>query len=302
MPASRAPAPTPPAPLPDPHRRPSPPPTALPLRVRTLGRVREQPYHSTPGTHHDDAMLTIVLAGRGRYLWPGGSVAVGAGMVGLVLPDAAGGVGVLMAEPDDPYDHLYCRFAGHEALAMARRVAGAHGGRRWAMHHAWEEMAAVLLRVLARGGAVQPRADDGRMERADAVLAEALTLLEAPPPSHEPGRAAPPTAEQLLAFLYDHIADPTDLDAMARHFGYSKPHLCRLAKRALGQTLQRAWEHARLERARVLLAQRGLPITHIARRVGYPDPAYFTNVFKRRTGQSPSAYRRSLDRALETTP
>jgi len=273
-------------PIRDPHRRPPPPPTALPFRVRTLGRVRDQPYHSTPGTHHDDAMLTVVLAGRGRYLWPGGSVVARAGMVGLVMPGP--GVGVLMAEPEEPYDHVYCRFAGDEAMRMAERVAAAHQGARFFVHPAWEEVAAVLLRALARGE-VRVAADDGRMQRPDAVLAEALTLLEAPFAEDTP--PGPPTAAQLLAYLHDRVAEPTDLSRMARHFGYSKSHLCRVARAAMGTTIQRAWEDARMERARVLLTQRALPITEVARRTGYADPAYFTNVFRRRVGLTPSAYR-----------
>jgi len=281
-------------PIHDPHRRPPPPPTALPFRVRTLGRVRDQPYHSTPGTHHDDAMLTLLLGGRGRYLWPGGSVAVAAGMIGLVLPGPE--PGVLMAEPDEPYDHVYCRFAGDEALRMAERIAAAQRGARFFAHPAWEALSAVLLRTLARGE-VRAVADAGRMDRADAVLAEALTLLESPP--SEPAAPAPPSAAQLLAYLHDRVAEPTDLAAMAQHFGYSKSHLCRLGRAALGTTIQRAWEDARMERARVLLTQRSLPVAEVARRTGYADPAYFANVFRRRLGLTPSAYR---DAAPDSRP
>ncbi len=270
----------------DPHRRPPSPPTALPFRVRTLGRVRGQPYHSTPGTHHDDAMLTVVLAGRGRYLWPGGSVAVRAGMVGLVRPGP--GSGVLMAEPGDPYDHVYCRFAGGEAMRIVQRVAEAQHGSRFFAHRAWEEIAAVLLRALTRG-VIQAGVDEGRMARVDGVLAEALALLEAPAEEDLP--PGPPSASQLLAYLHDRVAEPTDLSRMSAHFGYSKSHLCRIARAALGTTIQRAWEDARMERARVLLAQRTPPIAEVARRTGYADPAYFANVFRRRVGVAPSAYR-----------
>jgi len=283
--------PGPAAPIHDPHRRPPSPPTALPFRVRTLGRIRGQPYHTTPGTHHDDTMLTVVLAGRGRYLWPGGSIAVRAGMVGLVRPGPE--PGVLMAEPTDPYDHVYCRFAGDEALRMAERIAAGQRGRRFFPHAAWEALSALLLRALARGE-VRAVADAGRMQRPDAVLAEALTLLEAPPA--EDVAPGPPSAAQLLAYLHDRLAEPTDLAAMARHFGYSKSHLCRVARAALGTTIQRAWEDARMERARVLLTQRSLPVAEVARRTGYADPAYFANVFRRRVGLTPSAYREAPDR------
>lgn len=41
-------------------------------------------------------------------------------MLGLVLPGKS--VGWLRAEEEEPYTHLYCRFAGSDALRMARCI------------------------------------------------------------------------------------------------------------------------------------------------------------------------------------
>lgn len=265
-------------------KREPPEPTALAYRVRTLGRIRDQPYHSTPGTHFDDVMLTVVLGGAGRYLHAGRTLGVGAGMVGLVT--ASDDPGLLIAEPGDPYDHVFCRFTGGEARAVVVRLLVDWGSTPFRHHPAWQDVADVLLRALASGDVGGRRGHD-RPIRADAALHEVLTILETPP--------APAgdriTAERLRRHMEDHLSDPADLDAVARHFGVSKPHLCRVAKRELGRPLHQTWETMKIDWAGVLLREPSLSVGEVARRVGYADALYFSKVFRKRTGRSPSAWR-----------
>jgi AraC-like DNA-binding protein len=53
-------------------------------------------------------------------------------------------------------------------------------------------------------------------------------------------------------------------------------------------------DEARLERARRLLASEGPSVDEIASTLGYSDTANFTRAFRRWTGTTPAAYRRSL--------
>ena len=254
--------------------------------MRVLGRMREQPMHATPGTHYDDAMLTVVLAGRGHYLRRGRQVAVAGGMIGMVTPD--GDAGLLMADIDDPYDHLYCRFAGREAMAAARRIAKSLGPDRFAPSDRWRDVANVLFRAMALGP-VQAVREHDEATRHDAALLDALAILEAP--QREPQRTLL-TAARLRLYMEEHLSSPADLDAVAEHFAVSKPHLCRTAKRLLGQPLHEAWTQLKIEWARVLLAEPTLSVKQVARRVGYADPLYFSKVFRKLTGRPPSQARR----------
>ena len=52
----------------------------------------------------------------------------------------------------------------------------------------------------------------------------------------------------------------------------------------------------RLNHARQLMLQTGSSIGEVARAVGYEDQLYFSRIFKKRTGLSPSAYRRGAQR------
>ena len=47
----------------------------------------------------------------------------------------------------------------------------------------------------------------------------------------------------------------------------------------------------RMTEAKYLLTETSIQIADIAKNVGYDDPYYFSRIFKKYTGQSPSAYR-----------
>lgn len=76
--------------------------------------------------------------------------------------------------------------------------------------------------------------------------------------------------------------------------------LCGLSKRTLARRLQQSGtslsaEIGALRRARAeqLLNQHELAVADVGARVGYPDPAVFSRAFRRWTGMTPGAYRRS---------
>lgn len=266
--------------------RPPSPPTNLPYLVRAAGRIDRQAMHSTPGTHHGDAMLTIVLGGAGRYLHAGGETLVTAGMLGLILP--GGDVGVLMADAEDPYDHYYCRFAGTEAMRVARRLRDDRLAGPFGVCPGFEEVAEAFGRLVwAWGGRREPPPD--RLAPCDALLAYLLALLERRDgQTRRDGRLS---REGLLRYLRDHLAEPADLSRVGEAFGVSRPHLCRRGKELLGETVLSAWRRMKLDWAKVLLRRGEFTVAEVARRVGYPDGQYFSKVFGKHVGTNPAAFR-----------
>ena len=57
----------------------------------------------------------------------------------------------------------------------------------------------------------------------------------------------------------------------------------------------------RMKRAKELLANENVSIRDIAYEVGYDDPNYFTNVFRKEIGVSPRTYRKQLDLLQENS-
>lgn len=83
------------------------------------------------------------------------------------------------------------------------------------------------------------------------------------------------------------------LTAVARQAGYHRDHLTRKLKRETGLGLRAIRNRLRLEAAQAAL--RAAPsVAEASARAGFEDPNYFTRWFRRQTGQTPSAFLRSV--------
>lgn len=75
--------------------------------------------------------------------------------------------------------------------------------------------------------------------------------------------------------------------------------LCALAKKLTGEgSVTKMISARRIAEAKALLANENLSITQIAEQVGFSDYSYFTNVFRKTTSLTPTAYRKSLEQDM----
>lgn len=79
---------------------------------------------------------------------------------------------------------------------------------------------------------------------------------------------------------------------LAERLGFSKSHFSRLFHQFTGHTYSRFVQHARIERAKILLSTTDYTLSRIAVEVGYDDPSYLSSLFSTLTGERPSDYRK----------
>jgi AraC-like DNA-binding protein len=92
-----------------------------------------------------------------------------------------------------------------------------------------------------------------------------------------------------LAFMRDHVEAPTDLKALARAAGCSARCLHLAFARDLGAPPLAVFRNLKLDRAREILAQRGVRnVAELARRLGFGNCGRFAHYFKERFGTFPS--------------
>ncbi|WP_354641903.1 helix-turn-helix transcriptional regulator [Kitasatospora camelliae] len=100
-----------------------------------------------------------------------------------------------------------------------------------------------------------------------------------------------PAGEPVLEVLRRDACLPLSVAEHARRAGMTVAEL-RRAVRAVGAVGPKEYLlTVRLNEAKELLAASELPVSAVARRVGYEDPAYFTRIFTRRVGVAPSVFR-----------
>jgi AraC family transcriptional regulator, arabinose operon regulatory protein len=101
--------------------------------------------------------------------------------------------------------------------------------------------------------------------------------------------------EQACQFLSRNLAEEVNLAEIARHVCLSPSRLAHLFREQMGVNIVRWREEQRMILAKHLLHSTCLPITRIASTVGYDDQMYFSRVFRKRVGTSPSEFRQSSE-------
>ena len=107
-------------------------------------------------------------------------------------------------------------------------------------------------------------------------------------------RAAGRTIDRVVAEIRRHFAEEISLTSLAEKYGMSTGRLSAMLKEELGMNYSDYIASLRIQRAKELLGNEALSIQEIAEQVGYNDYFYFTKVFKKVQGISPSKYRKSL--------
>jgi two-component system response regulator YesN len=99
---------------------------------------------------------------------------------------------------------------------------------------------------------------------------------------------------KIINIIEEHYCDPRLSIAFICEMVYSsKTSICAVFKRETGKTLNETITDYRIAKACKLLSDTENSLNTIAVRVGFRDHNYFSKVFKKRTGVTPSAYRRN---------
>ncbi|MFF3941792.1 GlxA family transcriptional regulator [Streptomyces phaeofaciens] len=109
-----------------------------------------------------------------------------------------------------------------------------------------------------------------------------------------PPRPQGSVLEPLLGWLQENLALDLSLDDIAARAGTSTRTLIRRFREQTGTTPLQWLHRARIRQAQHLLETTRHPVERIASQVGFGSPTAFRDRFKRTTGVSPHAYRRSF--------
>lgn len=122
---------------------------------------------------------------------------------------------------------------------------------------------------------------------------------EGMPGEGEAGHAPEESGEDKIVsrmrhYVEEHYMEDISVLDIASAFGYSEAYFCKLFKQNFGKNFVTYLTEYRVELAKKALEDLSCNVKEVGQRVGYADSNYFTKVFRRITGMSPSEYRNQL--------
>lgn len=106
------------------------------------------------------------------------------------------------------------------------------------------------------------------------------------------------TIHKAVQYVRRHYDEKITLEEVAREVYLSPSYFSKIFKEEMGCTFSGYLNRIRVEKSKKLLMEEGNKLVDIAVMVGFDDQSYFTRVFKRITGVSPSRYRKSKGRNI----
>ncbi|PQM45057.1 HTH-type transcriptional activator Btr [Mycobacterium talmoniae] len=257
---------------------PDAPPVAL-VRVGHEELSDREHIHNFPALWYEPAAGLVYVIGAGEVIDPAHVRGTESGVGVFFDPAALGGDGHSPWPTWRAHRLLFLFLHGQPGGVLRLEVPAA---RRQAWDTAIESMEAELVAH--------------KQGYREAVLAHLTLLLidlarladEAVGDLRSSGE---PLLAEVFAVIDDRYSQALSLRDVAGEVGVTAGHLTTVVRRRTGRTVQEWITERRMTEARRLLADTHLAIGEIARRVGLPDPGYFTRVFRRTHGISPRAWR-----------
>ena len=135
------------------------------------------------------------------------------------------------------------------------------------------------------------------LEALGTVLAHELVRLNAGTPRIETqvrGGLAAWQERTVRSYIEEHVTEHIRLATLAQLVRLSPYYFCRAFKQSVGLPPHRYHNDRRIELAKTLLAKPMSSVTDVGLAIGFSETSSFTAAFRKTTGLTPTAFRRSL--------
>ncbi|MZQ86682.1 response regulator [Paenibacillus sp. 5J-6] len=95
-------------------------------------------------------------------------------------------------------------------------------------------------------------------------------------------------ADFMTQYIHEHYMEDINLTDFTSKVYVSRNYLAIIFKNATGETFNNYLTRVRIEKAKELLLDRNMLVYEVAKRVGYKNVPYFSNLFKKYTGMNPT--------------
>lgn len=254
----------------------------LSLSVYNVGSQKcESGYQWGPGIR-DHYLIHYIISGKGFYTCEGITWKLEAGDAFLVRPYQEI---TYCADPADPWEYCWVGFNGSDSASI---LAATDFAEKLCIKQVpdGETFGRLLLRIYeARGNEFVHELE------MSGTLYIALSFLI----RHARKTAASRLAnhnyvQKSVEYITSHYAYPIAIEEVAAYVGISRSHLFREFQKHMGKSPKEFLTEFRIRQACCLLKDSNLSINAIANSTGFDNSMYFSKVFRKEKGMTPSEY------------
>jgi AraC-like DNA-binding protein len=156
------------------------------------------------------------------------------------------------------------------------------------IHGAYDGLTQSLLTALTIFATENSKGPLGRL-LIESLLHSCLRLLAAP--EAKKARKGVRTYEMMCLYVQEQFQTPLTRESVAERFGVAPTHVSRLFRREGLMRFNDYVNLVRINRAKFMLRNYGMPLKEVSAGCGYTDVAYFCRAFKKISKATPTQYR-----------
>ena len=246
------------------------------LTVREVGHSKTPPGIKVGPCLRDCYILHYLISGKGTYL--GQPIKEGDGF--LICPDEMSG---FVSSEENPFEHYWIMFYGANAVKTLAS-AGIPTKNHVFSFSFIKELVPVFENCLE-----SPHENSCFSLYLLGALFQILSF-HAKGIAKEPQDVKEIYLDKAVGFLRTNYHTELTVNDIAAAANISAKYLYKLFLSQYGMSPHRYLNEVRMERAKELLLRGGLSISQVATSCGYPDPLYFSKVFRRVAGVAPREF------------
>jgi len=106
------------------------------------------------------------------------------------------------------------------------------------------------------------------------------------------GSQEDPLVEAIKQYLMQHITDTVRIENICNEFDYSRSYLNKRFRMETGSSLAAYITAAKIEEAKRLIRENNLNFAQISEYLSFDNPQYFSRVFRKHTGMTPTEFKK----------